>query len=350
MNAVHGSPEGERLNQSKLIRINAAGMSILLSGLGLDTGNILRLANLPDDLLSRENVSLTTDEYFRFWEGIQKEGKDPLLPIKIVEAYVEDAFDPPLFAAICSPNLNIALKRISRYKRLVSPQVLDIKETRSGTSFTMEWLDKTIEPPGSLLTMELAFFVQLARKATRTFIKPLKVVSPIPPLPASNYTEFFGVEVSAGKSISMTFSSEDAAKPFLTANNTMWEYFEPELKRRLAQLDKSATMTERVRASLLELIPSGNTTIDSVAHKLRVSTRTLQRRLKEEGNSFQAALNKTREKLALHYLKNSTMSGAEISFLLGFEEPASFFRAFHNWTGKTPNSFRIDQVKTTAYQ
>ena len=80
--------------------------------------------------------------------------------------------------------------------------------------------------------------------------------------------------------------------------------------------------------------------MDAVSAKLRASTRTVQRRLKEEGGSFQHVLNRTREDLAIHYLKTSTMSGAEISFLLGFEDPNSFFRAFHAWTGDTPEKMR----------
>jgi AraC-like DNA-binding protein len=78
----------------------------------------------------------------------------------------------------------------------------------------------------------------------------------------------------------------------------------------------------------------------AVSSRLAVSTRTLQRRLNAENTSFQLLLNRTREQLARHYLKGSTMSGAEISFLLGFEDPNSFFRAFHSWTGETPEQAR----------
>jgi AraC-like DNA-binding protein len=218
---------------------------------------------------------------------------------------------------------------------------LPIQQTAISTSLTLKWLDTTIEAPDILMTTELVFFVQLARMATRVTIHPLKVISPSPPSPATDYTEFFGVEVTTGKNPSVIFSVADAKRPFLTSNHAMWKFFEPELQRRLSELDSSATMSERVRASLLELLPSGSTTIDSVADKLRISTRTLQRRLKEEGDSFQSALNQTREKLALHYLKNPKLSGAEISFLLGYEEPGSFFRAFQSWTGQPPGSFRF---------
>ena len=80
----------------------------------------------------------------------------------------------------------------------------------------------------------------------------------------------------------------------------------------------------------------------SVAKNLAISKRTLQRYLSNEKTYFQKELNTTREKLARHYLTNSTYSGAEISFLLGFEDPNSFVRAFRSWTGETPEQLRAE--------
>jgi AraC-like DNA-binding protein len=51
-------------------------------------------------------------------------------------------------------------------------------------------------------------------------------------------------------------------------------------------------------------------------------------------------LNETRQELAQHYLANSTISPAEISYLLGFQDGNSFIRAFKGWTGMTPGSYR----------
>ena len=95
---------------------------------------------------------------------------------------------------------------------------------------------------------------------------------------------------------------------------------------------EGAPMIDRVRNALLELLPSGRGSIEDVARQLAMSRRTLQRRLQGEGTSFQIVLNGLREELANHYLQNSTMSGAEISYLLGFSDPNSFFRAFHAWS------------------
>ena len=119
-----------------------------------------------------------------------------------------------------------------------------------------------------------------------------------------------------------------------------FKFFEPELKKRLDELELDSSFRDRVHSSLLELLPAGGSSIEIVADKLGISKRTLQRRLKDESTSFQDVLNQTREELARYYLQNSSLSGGEISHLLGFDDPNSFFRAFQIWTGTTPKSFR----------
>lgn len=138
----------------------------------------------------------------------------------------------------------------------------------------------------------------------------------------------------------MTFSAVDANRPFLTSNEPLWAAFEPELRRRLADLDAPATTAQRVRAALLEALPSGLASMEGIAHKLTLSKRTLQRRIEAEGTSYQQILTETRADLARHYLDNTALSVAEISFLLGFSEPNSFHRAFRTWTGTTPDRAR----------
>jgi AraC-like DNA-binding protein len=99
-------------------------------------------------------------------------------------------------------------------------------------------------------------------------------------------------------------------------------------------------MDQRVRAALLEALPSGLVTMDAVASKLAVSRRTLQRRLANEGTSFVDLVRATRESLARHYLQRTDLPMSEIAFLLGFSEPRSFYRAFREWTGRSPDHVR----------
>lgn len=123
----------------------------------------------------------------------------------------------------------------------------------------------------------------------------------------------------------------------------MWHSFEPGLRRRMEDAREDLSTRARVENALLELLPSGRTQIDDIASELAISRRSLQRRLSEEGTSWLDILNSERMRLSLHYLKNTNLNAAEVSFLLGFEDPNSFFRAFRRWTDATPEAWREAQ-------
>ena len=127
---------------------------------------------------------------------------------------------------------------------------------------------------------------------------------------------------------------------YCSRNESMWEIFEPELKRRLSLMETDDSCAARVRSALMELLPSGECTIDDVAKKLGYSKRSLQRKLQEEDTNFQKQLNHTRELLARTYLANTDMTTEDIAFLLGYQESGSFLRAFTVWTGQTVNEYR----------
>jgi AraC-like DNA-binding protein len=316
------------------------GWRILLKDLGINPTNVLRRAGLPEDLFAVDDAALSTKEYFSIWRALEEESGGPFLPLKMATHKSVEAFAPPVFAALCSPDLNTALVRLSLYKRLVCPLALLVSQGEESIRLEAKWLDTAYQPPASLAAMELIWFVQLARIATRERIVPLSLTSPRRALAADEYTQYFGTPVRQDAVISITFSAEDAARPFLTASESMWRFFEPSLRKRLFELDAQATVSEKVRSALLEMLPGGNASMGAVSSKLGFSPRTLHRRLSQEGVSFQVVLNQTREELAKHYLGNSNMPGAEISFLLGYEDPNSFLRAFQQWTGQTPERVR----------
>ncbi|WP_295470903.1 AraC family transcriptional regulator [uncultured Pseudomonas sp.] len=315
----------------------------MLKDFGVQPEPVLRQARLPEDLFSRPDHGLSTDEYFRFWQALESQVDDPMFPLRLVETVSAEVFDPPLFAALCSANLMQAVQRLAKYKQLVAPMSLEVKVDESGEMTVFpRWLSMHEEVPHSLQVAEVAFFLRLASLATRERIKAVQVTfAHLPPdRYGRRYEAFFGVPARQGANLSITFTAADALRPFLTANQQMWRVFEPDLRRRLSELDAAATMAERVRAVLLELLPSNTATIEQAALRLGLSKRTLQRRLEEEGESFRALVNTTRASLARHYLGSTRLSGGEIAFLLGFEDPNSFYRAFQDWTGETPDTAR----------
>ena len=312
----------------------------LLKDLGLSAANVLRRAGLPEDLLTRPEVRLEAEEFHRFWGGLELELGDPLFPLQLCQAVRSEAFSPALFAALCSPNFLVAVQRIARYKALVAPVQLRVSDETERMTLDLEWPNDHHQPPASLAVTELLFFVGLARMGTRETLRPLWVTTPTPPSPAAAYAEFLGVEIRSGLRHQIAFSRQDAVRPFLTTNEGLWAAFEPQLRTRLAELDATVTVAQRVRAVLLEALPSGQSDMDTVSRKLAMSRRTLQRQLEAEGLSYTELLREARQALALHYLNKTELPVAEIAFLLGFEEPNSFYRAFRVWTGWTPEVIR----------
>ena len=120
----------------------------------------------------------------------------------------------------------------------------------------------------------------------------------------------------------------------------MWDYFKPELTKRLSELSVDDSTSARVRSILTELLPNGEFTVDDVAKKLGYSKQTLQRKLSSENTTFQKQLNSTREVLALNYLQNTDMTTSDIAYLLGYQEFNSFLHAFSIWKGMSISEYR----------
>lgn len=318
------------------------GWRTLLKDVGLTPPDILRKAHLPDDTFSKVESGLDTEEYIRLWHAIETGMNNPAFPLPLVEKVSAEVFDPPLFAALCSSNMMQAIQRLARYKQLIAPMVLETAVDDNGIlTVSPRWLSAT-KIPTSLQVAELAFLLKLVRLATREPIRALSILLPQSPTgaQAGHFTRFFGTAISHGETPAIRFSAADALRPFLTVNEGMWQVFEPELRRRLSELDVTASTSERVRAVLLELLPGNEATIEKTAERLGMSKRTLQRRLEDEGENFRTLINTCRENLARHYLRNTSLPGYEIAFLLGFEDPNSFYRAFMAWTGQTPETVR----------
>ena len=310
-----------------------------LSAMGFSVDEALKKAALPQDMFARQTPSLTAEEYFRFMQAVDVLSPDGRTPVRLAASEGIEAFSPPVFAAYCSRNAAVCLKRLAQYKPLIGALLYRVEETETEVSVEILSANSELELPEILVGIEFAFLVGLIRRATREQITPLSATAKRP-MKNRAYAEFIGKPIAAGDKNRLVFSKEDALAPFVSRNESMWEFFEPELKRRLSMMETDDSCAARVRSALMELLPGGECTIDDAAKKLGYSKRSLQRRLQEENTSFQKQLNHARELLAKAYLANTEMTAEEIAFLLGYQETGSFLRAFSVWTGRTFREYR----------
>ncbi|AOT10874.1 AraC family transcriptional regulator [Pseudoalteromonas luteoviolacea] len=317
-----------------------ANCKILLQDMNIDVETVVAYSKLPADILNREPVMLSPKEYFAWWLAIEKAANGQDVPLLVAEHLSVEVFDAPLFAALCSPDLNTALSRIKHYKPLIGPMKMDLEINDKTTTMGLSCYGYEGAVPAVLVLTEMVFFTKLLRMATRYNAVPKSVTLPALPSNIEAYEAFFGCKLKQGEQLSIAFRAEDAARPFLTANSGMWSYFEGGLNQKLADLTATATTVERVRAVLLESLPVGQSSIELVAQKLTMSKRTLQRKLTDEETNFHSVLQNLRSELAKHYLQKSHISLGEVAFLLGYQESNSFIRAFTTWFGVSPGSYR----------
>ena len=334
---------GERASEAGLL---LSTVPMLLQAMGASADAVLRRSGLPRTLFSNPPAALIPDDYFALWSAMDEEvesvGNGPL-PLRLAELVSVEYFDPMIFAFLNSPNVKTGIIRNAEYVKATSVSRLRATENPIGLAIDY-WWPAPLDPPPVLPLSGQVYGVWLIRLATKINVQPARVVSPDLPEDMDAYAEFFGVPITLGPTHRMEFSSIDIHRPLLTANDDMWQVFEPALRKRLKDVEASATTEEKVRAALVELLPAGEDSIESVARELAVSSRTLQRQLHAEGVSFQSVLNATREQLAVHYLRQGSITNAEIAFLLGYTDVRSFNRAFRTWTGKSPSQARSELV------
>lgn len=312
---------------------------VILEGLDLPAEALTRRAGLPVGVFAVDDpVMVNVEGWASLWDALEAEVDSPELALELGRNVTLDMFDPALFAVLCSEDFQQAATRLQRYKRLMGPCRLKIAE-EEGFAVACQ-VDGLPLPPRLWGIAELVVWVGLARHLTRHRVIPRRVVAPVDLEAPEAFAAYFGVAVTHGPEYEVVFEREDTQRPFLTTDASMWTFFEPALKRRLAECDARTSMRERVRAALFELLSSGRSQLVDVARALGASSRTVQRRLRGEGTTYREVLDATRAQLAKHYLTRTQMTTAEVAFLIGYDDPNSLYPAFRAWTGTTPQAVR----------
>lgn len=144
---------------------------------------------------------------------------------------------------------------------------------------------------------------------------------------------------------SITFTNTYWDEPILTTDYDLQRV----LLRKVSVLNDAFTnmhvLSERINSYLLANACMGVPTLDAIAANLNVSSRSLQRKLQEEGVTYQQLTDSLRKSLALHYLESGTYPVKEVSYMLGYNELSAFNRAFRRWTGTTPTSYQKRTIR-----
>jgi len=264
-----------------------------------------------------------------------------LIGLKLGVETKTERFHPMGIAALSTQNLTAAAEHMARYKKLMAPEEILTQLDEAEFSIGFRWLLAVDAEPQVLTDCCFAWMLTIARHGTGTQLNPVRVEYVQQRANPRALERHFGCKVTGGASRNaIIFHASDATAPFVTRNAELLDLLAPQFEEQLKQYKSEDSFIELVRQAIQDRLTGQRPSIDAISQVLHVSPRTLQRRLQESGSSFQRLLDEARHQMARYYLSNSALELNEAIYLLGFEDPNSFGRAFRAWEEMPPSDWK----------
>lgn len=316
---------------------------------GIPPSALLRQARLPAALSLGGQAFVTTAQYFALMQAMADLSGDPALGIRMVQTIDTAVHPPSSLAAFYARDYREGLNRLARFKRLCTPEDLQIVETAEECVITVEWPFATDTEPAISVDITFATLVELGRRATGRPIIPKRLDIARQGPVSTMHSKYFGCPIRmATRHNALILDVSDLDRPFPGHNLEMLEMLTPALSAALGELEAQSSVAEQVKIILKRGLASGQPNLSDVAKQLGMSDRTLQRRITGEGSSFRDLLSDARRELGRHLLVDPAMDIDEIACLLGYQDTTSFYRAFREWEGMPPNRWREMTLKQLA--
>jgi len=317
------------------------GVWNLLEFYRIDPEPLFREMSMDPELMKRPGGRYRLDSIDNLWRKASKIIDDPCFGLKAAELWHPSNFSALGYAMLASNTLRTAFERMDRYHRVLSDErPITLDETEEGLALTLVFSHEKRDIPARNDAI-LAVTMSMCRLNYIEDLAPASVTltHPKPSCSARFYEYFRSPVVFEAPANSLTLPIEAVDKNLPGSNPQLVELNDQVMIEYLAQLDQDH-ITQKVKAVIIDLLPSGNVTDESVARELYMSSRKLQRQLRSDDTTFTTLLNDIRQHLAQRYLREQDISLTEIAFLLGFSESSAFSRAFKRWMGVTPSEYR----------
>jgi AraC-like DNA-binding protein len=306
---------------------------------GLDVALVAARGGLEVADAERDDAAITARAMASMLDALADLAGDPQIGLQLPASLTFRRYDAGALAARVAPTPRAALEAVAKYAPLVFPRLearveCTVSEVAIHASFAAA-------PRGFGHHVDeylLALVLHHCRRGN-VAIHPLRVwlTSPRPPgdLPTLGTTEVeFGAE-----STGLALRRGDAEQTFPSFDPMLVAVADQIASAALAHAPRPNALAATVATKIESLLP-GDVSADAIAAALKMSARTLQRRLEDEGIRFSTVLDETRASTAKKFLADPKLALAEVAYKIGFSDLATFSRAFKRWTGVPPGTFR----------
>lgn len=314
---------------------------------GASEAKLLALSGYAPSVLQTENPRLSAAQYGQIIAAAVAETGDPHLGLHAGEHLNLAAAGLVNQLVQTSSTLREALEHCCAFSLLGCPAIhLSLEEAHPYYCLRMQpdpvWAVQYPLAAQHTLEGHLAFSLREYQALLLDKQPPAKVhLMSKRPDNVAEYERIFRAELHFGQPEgALFFTARQMDSPVVTSDYDLMRVLLAHANERLAALQQSASAYYQVKYTIFQLMGLSLPTLEEVAANLNQSPRSLQRRLHDEGHTFQSITEALRQELAQSYLKQANLSLADIAALLGYADNSSFSRSFKRWTGVSPRAYR----------
>ena len=301
------------------------------------------------------NRAFSLHQSLSFWRTMKRCYPEPSLALNIAQAFSPQVYGMFGFAMLSCASMRETLKFAVQYQQLsytLMTLSVDFGERYSSLCFAPTNLSIEPELAAFFADRDLAS-TQVSLQTRQSKVASAQKVTLVHDGygVADQYRDYFNCEVEFNSPVaSLIYRTDQLDFPALYRNHEVFEICRRECDRQLAKLSDEKDVAGQVRQELFGL-PGYLHDIESISRQLGLSSRTLRRRLLDQGLSFQSIQQEVRFQQAKEFLTRNQLSIAEISDLLGFSEPGNFTQAFKRWSaGWSPRRYRQSLPRSSSFQ
>jgi AraC-like DNA-binding protein len=310
----------------------------------VDKDNLLRFVGIDPERPVDPSIMVSDTQYYAFLErlaGLDADGTT--IPLRAGASMRTDDYGAFGLAWKTASTLRGSYQRAERYARvLTSVSTYEVEETDEGAYMHLHRSGDRHR--GMRLSNEatIASIFSISREVTTTDVTPLKVCFKHPaPASITAHEDYFGCPVDFGSDRdALLLSSLTLDAPNRLGDKSISRFFDTHLEAEVSKYSDDTSLERRVQEEISRALSEGVPMISELAERLSMSARTLQRRLSDEGCSYQSLVVESRRQLAERLLQHTDYALADVAFMTGFSEQSAFTRAFKRWSGQTPRAFR----------
>tara|TARA_R110000868_G_scaffold14196_1_gene66147 strand:- start:1095 stop:2126 length:1032 start_codon:yes stop_codon:yes gene_type:complete len=314
----------------------------LANNIGLDGDGLLVMANIAKDVIDKADIRVRTEDLSAFQKACWDQSKEEsmgLLPVRLELGtyYMMGKL------TVNQPTLHKALELGARFYNLVT---------------RFEFITLDVGPEITLMSFSRVtpkedyghLFAEMCLLAWHRYASWL-IADSLPlietrfnypsPQHAREYSYLFpGLHKFDCRSLSLVFPTQYLSRSVKQNDASLKSFMHNCPLELFRQYKADYSVTAEVKRIINRTIMEGNTSVDDVAASLHMTTRTVMRRLKDEGASFQQIKDVVRRDKAINLLTLYSLPIKEVAEKVGFSDPAVFTRAFRSWTGESPRKYR----------